>query len=350
LSHLLAAILHALSIAGAVWTWQQAWWPATILLWGAIAWMNHAALTRLHEAAHAMLSRRMWLNELQGFIIGTAALTPLSVYRYVHARHHAALGNPNDPEFWPYNLPDSPRWLRLLYAWSELIAGWPLTPALYSFRTAISWKRVPRRQHSRLIAEWIILIGVWSGLLWLVNRQGWWEPFIVAFVVPAWLAGTMQTIRKFTEHLGMFGCGIIAMTRTVVYRAPLGRAASASQLHVEHHATHHRYARIPYYALPEATELVYADAPEGRVFPSHFRAILDMLPWLLDPRLGPQWLATNEAPNATGEPSGLRGALDTRQKEQKPRCRRDFLKRGGRDSNPQPPDRQSQNGGFTIAA
>ncbi|MFM2159360.1 MAG: hypothetical protein RLZZ124_1834, partial [Cyanobacteriota bacterium] len=50
------------------------------------------ALTRLHESAHGMLSRSRALNEAQGILIGTLALTPLSVYRFVHARHHACLG------------------------------------------------------------------------------------------------------------------------------------------------------------------------------------------------------------------------------------------------------------------
>jgi fatty acid desaturase len=288
--HALAGVVHAALMAGALASWWAGWWPLTAAAWCAIAWMDHAALTRLHEAAHGMLFRWRWLNELQGVAIGTASLTPLSVYRYVHARHHAHLGRERDPEFWPYNLPWTPRWMRVFYAWSELAVGWLLTPVLYSIRTAASWKSVPRLQRKRLIAEWVLLIGAWGGLLVLIDAKGWWEAFLVAHLIPAWLAGTMQTIRKFTEHLGMFGEGIIAMTRTVAYRGPIGRAASASQLHVEHHATHHRYARIPYYVLPKATDVVYADALNGRLFSNHMRAFLDMVPHLFNPRVGPQWL------------------------------------------------------------
>ncbi len=287
--HRAAAVLHIALMAGAVASWRAGWWPLTAVTWGGVTWMNHAALTRLHEAAHGMLARRAWLNELQGIVIGTASLTPLSVYRHMHARHHAHLGSERDPEFWPYNLPRSPRWVRLLYAWAELTVGWVLTPALYSVRTAASWKGVPQTQRARLAAEWLLLIAFWVSALWLIITRGWWEAFVVAHLVPAVLAGSMQTIRKFTEHLGMFGEGIFAMTRTVVYRGAIGRAASASQLHVEHHSTHHRYARVPYYALPQATELVYAGAPACRSFPNHWRAILDMAPHLINPRLGPQW-------------------------------------------------------------
>lgn len=289
LGHLMAAVAHAALMAGALASWWAGWWPLCMASWCALAWLDHAALTRLHEAAHGMLSRWRWLNELQGVVIGTASLTPLSVYRYVHARHHAHLGRERDPEFWPYNIPGTPRWVRIVYAWSELSVGWLLTPVLYSLRTASSWKSVPRLQRRRLVAEWVILIGVWGSLLALIDNKGWWEAFLVVHLAPAWLAGTMQTIRKFTEHLGMFGEGIIGLTRTVSYRGTVGRAASASQLHVEHHATHHRYARIPYYALPEATEVVYADATGGRLFRNHFLAFLDMAPHLLNPKVGPQW-------------------------------------------------------------
>ena len=72
-----------------------------------------------------------------------------------------------------------------------------------------------------------------------------------------WIAGSLQTVRKFTEHLGRFEDTILGMTRTVIYRGAIGAAASKSQLHVEHHGTHHRWAAIPYYNLPQATEIVY---------------------------------------------------------------------------------------------
>jgi fatty acid desaturase len=262
-----------------------------LVLWCAIAWMDHAALTRLHEAAHGMLARRRWVNEAQGILIGTLALTPLSVYRFMHARHHACLGREGDPEFWTYNLPSAPRALRVAYAWAELVFGWALTPALYSYRTMKSWRALQRSQRKRLVCEWSALVAFWCVILAIVQINGWWEWFIVMHLAPAWLAGSMQTVRKFTEHLGMFGDTIVSMTRTVVYRGPFGRAASASQLHVDHHATHHRHARIPYYALPEATQLVYAHQCNGRVFPNHARAVLDMLTNLSDPRVGPQWRA-----------------------------------------------------------
>lgn len=282
-------MVHALLIAGCIAAWNIGWWPVSVLLWFAIAWVDHAALSRLHEAAHRMLVRSRLGNEVLGIMIGSFALTPLSVYRYVHTQHHTHLGREKDPEFWPYNLPGSPKWLRLLYAWLELTVGWIFTPMLYSLRTARAWPSLPRGLRQRLLMEWCVLAGFWAAILLIVGITKTWTWLLVGHLAPTWIAGTMQTIRKFTEHLGRFGDNILDMTRAVIYRGRFGRAASLSQLHVEHHGTHHRWPGIPWHKLPEATSMVYEEQVPGRVFPSHLAAIRDMLPHLADPRVGPQW-------------------------------------------------------------
>ena len=161
--HMAAGTLHLALVAASILAFRTQWYSAMLVLWCAIAWMDHAALTRLHEAAHAMLARNRAINEILGIAIGTASLTPLAVYRYVHHQHHAYLGREPDPEFWPYNLPGSPRWVRLAYAWAELFGGWLLTPVLYSLRTAAAWRSIKPHQRQRLVLEWAILVVVWAG-------------------------------------------------------------------------------------------------------------------------------------------------------------------------------------------
>ena len=287
--HLFAGVLHLAIIAACLVAWFAGWWPLCVLLWLAIAWMDHAALSRLHEAAHHMLTRSAVVNELLGVIIGTCALTPLSVYRYVHTQHHAHLGREKDPEFWPYNLPSSPRWLRLGYAWLELLSGWLFTPILYSLRTARAWPTLAIVRRRRLLLEWILLAVFWSGCLIMIHLTRTWDWFVVGHLAPTWIAGSAQTIRKFTEHLGRFGETVYDMTRTVVYTRWVGSTASRSQLHVEHHGTHHRWPKIPYHKLPHATSIAYEGCEQGRIYESHWAAVRDMLPHLLDPRVGPQW-------------------------------------------------------------
>jgi len=291
LSHVISATSRFVLMGCAVWAWSLGLWWVVVPIWVVVGWMDHAALTRMHEAAHGTLVRSKWLNETTGIVIGTLALTPLSVYRFVHHQHHAYVGQVRDPEFWPYSDPSMSRAFRVFHAWIEIVFGWILTPVLYSYRTARSWSEIPGHQRRRLILEWIILVGFWGGVAIVMQRYGWWPQFVVAHLVPAWIAGTLQTTRKFTEHMGMFGEGILGITRTVAHERLFGRALSRTQLHVDHHGTHHRWARIPYYALPEATEIVYADAPEGRLFANYAEALRDMIPHLRNPRVGPQWKA-----------------------------------------------------------
>jgi fatty acid desaturase len=79
------------------------------------------------------------------------------------------------------------------------------------------------------------------------------------------------------------------MTRTVVYRGWLGRLLSRTQLFVDHHGTHHRWPRIPWFDLPRATALARLHGAEP--FATHAAALRDALPHLADPRVGPQWIA-----------------------------------------------------------
>lgn len=169
------------------------------------------------------------------------------------------------------------RWLRVYHR--ALFSSYA---ALVADRAAITT--------TRITLEWMLIITVWTLAITIAHEQGWWPEFLVGFLIPAWLTGMFQTLRKFTEHLGMHGDTIMSMTRTVSYKGVIGKAASLSQMHVDHHGTHHRHARIPYYDLPDATPRVYSDGNEMYLFPTHFAAMRDMLPHLLDPKLGPQWV------------------------------------------------------------
>lgn len=48
--------------------------------------------------------------------------------------------------------------LRVAYAWAELVFGWALTPALYSYRTMKSW---------------CALVAFWRVILAIVQINGW---------------------------------------------------------------------------------------------------------------------------------------------------------------------------------
>jgi fatty acid desaturase len=108
--------------------------------------------------------------------------------------------------------------------------------------------------------------------------------------VPALIAGSLQSVRKFTEHLGLMGDTILTNTRTVVDRRLYGEMMSRSMLRIDYHGTHHRFAKVPYYHLPDATPYVYDGRTECvPIFPSYWSAMLDMARSLGNPRVGAQW-------------------------------------------------------------
>ncbi|HEX4148676.1 MAG TPA: fatty acid desaturase, partial [Pirellulales bacterium] len=292
----LVSAAYLVSILAAAATWSAGLWPLTLVIWVAAGCLGHAKLIAFHESAHGTLSRRRWLNELQGIGVGTIILVPLSAYRWVHAQHHAQLGTQHDLELWPFVDPRAPRWLRLAATAAELLLGFFYTPLVF-LRGVLRATGLPIAQQARIVAEYSFCAAVWGGLLWVIARQQAWTLLAVGYLVPASLAAAAQTLRKFTEHMGLLDEGVLSTTRTVVDQRPLGQALSRSLLHIDHHGTHHRYAKIPYYNLPAATPLVYASAAERSViFSSYLQALLDMLPTLANPRIGRQWLAHDGAP------------------------------------------------------
>ena len=114
------------------------------------------------------------------------------------------------------------------------------------------------------------------------------------------VAGWFQSLNKYVEHMGMMGVGVVGSTRSVVPEDEIGKSLAEAWQNVAYHGTHHLYAKIPYYKLPDASEHVLAEhAPEGTLFTSYFSAFLAMAPTLVNPRIGTQWLQTNQSPKVT---------------------------------------------------
>jgi fatty acid desaturase len=293
--HPLATLLHVGCMAAAVLTWNAGLWPLTIVCWAICAHVGHSKLIAFHEASHGTLNPRWLVNEFQGIMLGTTILVPLSSYRLVHGRHHAYLGTESDLELWPFVNPKVPRWQRILAAVGELVFGFFYTPIVFLHGVLVA-KKIPKPQVRRLIWEYANCVVVWAVVLYVINRNGWWEPFFVGYGVQALIAGNLQSIRKFTEHVGLMGDSILTTTRTVVDKSHYGEAMSRSMLRIDYHGTHHRYAKVPYYHLPAATPYVYDGKVECvPIFPTYLSAMWDMARSLGNPRVGAQWLEPENA-------------------------------------------------------
>lgn len=293
-------ILAGLSI----WLYRlQLYWPI-LLVWAVQSHLGHMNLIAFHEASHYILHPQRLLNEANGILVGTFILTPLSSYRLVHNAHHLRLGEERDLELWPYVNTAVPRWQRLLSAAGELLLGFFYTPVVF-LHGVLNAGRLPASLRRRLWGEYALCLILWTGLIGGATYFGLVPELLIAYVIPSIISGNLQSLRKFTEHMGMLGDDVPSLTRTVVPNGPIGRFLSWTMMHIDYHGTHHRFAKIPQYNLPKATTLVYEDALHSQrsIYPTYLSAMWAMFRTLADPRVGAQWRGMDHRARVDSESS-----------------------------------------------
>lgn len=278
----------------ALFAWDAGWWPITVACWIVQGHFGHSVLLAFHEASHYTLHPSRRLNEMLGIGIGTLILTPLSSYRWVHNQHHLHLGTAHDTEMWPFVVPGTPRWKRVVSAAGELLLGFFYTPIV--FLRGVLVANLPRHTARRLFAEYALSAGFWTVTLVAIAYFGVWPYFLLGYLVPSMISGNLQSLRKFTEHMGLLGHDVPSTTRTVIDESLPGRVLSATMLHIDYHGPHHEYSKIPHFNLPEATPVVYEqelkEPAAANVFRSYPAAVWDMVRTLGDPKVGAQWITT----------------------------------------------------------
>jgi fatty acid desaturase len=289
---LLEGLALGLLLAGQPW--------ALIPVLVVVAHVMHSHLIAFHEAAHRNLSPNRWVNDAAGTLIAVFSLMSLSLFRAIHQTHHAYLTSERDAEMWPFVHPRVPRRLRQLAAAAELALGLAYTPLLFLRAFLVQPSPVAQPALRRRIwAELGLTALVWTGLVTAVvawQVQGY---FLILFVVPGMLVGSMQSLRKYIEHMGLMGTTVLDSTRSVVPQGPMGRLVAITLFNEPFHGVHHQYARLPQEVVPEFTALLEPQRPGDRPpFPSYWAAFKDMAGSLRDPRMGAQWLKANVAESA----------------------------------------------------
>jgi fatty acid desaturase len=268
------------------------WWLAAILI-VVVAHIMHSHLIAFHEAAHGSLCPQRHVNDAIGMFIGVPSLMIFSLYRAVHHSHHAYIGSERDEEMWPFAIPGMPRWFRRLMAAAELIFGLFYTPFLFLrafLRHGTPVTHAPTRR--RVWIEIAALSFIWTAIVAAAAWWHGWQYLIVLWLIPALLAGSMQSVRKYIEHVGLLGASVLDSTRTIIPENLPAKLLSFSLFHEPYHGVHHKYARLPHAALPEFTSVLEAPAgeEEGPLYPNYRSAFYDMVRSLRDPKVGAQWL------------------------------------------------------------
>jgi fatty acid desaturase len=137
------------------------------------------------------------LNEGIGIFIGASSYMSLSLFRVVHHSHHSYPITERDEELWPFVHPTIPRWRRIFTAACELFLGLFFTPFL--FLRAFLRRNSSIQNHAVRRRIWIELAitATWSGvILAVVAWWSLWYYYVMLYLIPAVLAGFMQSLRK----------------------------------------------------------------------------------------------------------------------------------------------------------
>ncbi len=267
-----------------------------------VSHLMHGQLVGFHEASHGMLRKSRRLNEIDGVLIGIFSLLSFSLYRAAHQTHHAHLGTARDEEFWPFVDPKTPRWARVLAAFAELNLGMLFTPLVFMrtfLRTGSPIRS--RKVRRRIWTELALTAVVWIAMLSAVTWFGVWKYFLWVYLVPAVLAGNLQSWRKYIEHVGLTGSTVRSATRSIVAEGPVGRLVALTLLHEPYHGVHHQRAGVGHAELPRfASDLLPETPEEHPPFPSYRHALLHLLGSLENPRVGAQWRADTQPDRREG--------------------------------------------------
>lgn len=294
--------LAAFAVADAALLWTMLagpWWLAVPLV-VLVAHIMHSHLIAFHETAHGTLCPKRHWNDAIGMFIGTLSLMSFSLYRAVHHSHHAYIATERDEEMWPFNVPGTPRWFRQAMAAAELFLGLFYTPLLFlrAFlrKGTIVTDRATRR---RVWLELGMLVLTWSAIIGAAAWWNAWNYLIVLYLIPSLLAGAMQSVRKYIEHVGLLGSTVLDSTRTIIPDNLAARLLSYTLFHEPYHGVHHVYPRLPHAELPEFASVLEAPTGEvGPLYPNYRSAFYDVVRSLRDPKVGAQWLSGKEKSGA----------------------------------------------------
>lgn len=251
----------------------------------------HGALIGFHEASHGLLRKNRLLNEIDGHLIGFFSFMSFTLYRAAHQTHHMYLATERDEEMWPFTNVRAPRWGRRLAAFLELNFGLFFSPFLFwrMFFRKNSVIRSPRVRR-KIWIEMIFLLASWGLVLAAVAWFQVWAYFFWLYFLPAFIAGNLQSWRKYVEHVGLHGHTAKSATRSIIADTWTGRLISLTLLHEPFHAVHHLRSGLPHHELPlHAESLAPSEEGELTPFPNYRSAIGHLLGQLSDPRVGSHW-------------------------------------------------------------
>jgi len=243
-----------------------------------------------HETVHQTLCHSRFVSAWVGRFIGTLIFVPYTCYRESHIRHHAYLNKPYDWELWPYASPQCSLRFRRLFAWFDLmfssIAGSIVYGRIFFHKDSPLKSPAIRRMIRR---EYVAIVLVWGTTFGLIQYYGVWAEFVRIWLTPMMIAAVLQSVRKFTEHLGMSSFDPLLGTRTVLGTNWITRFCTFANFDIFIHGPHHRHPRVAHNLLGRKMGEYMEANPETRypVYSSYWQAAWSMVPsFIFNPGCG----------------------------------------------------------------
>lgn len=223
-------------------------WALTPIGLVAIGNRQRALGNLLHEGSHGNLSSNRLFNDfLAHLLLAPPLLNNLSVYRELHARHHAWLGDAQrDPDLLPPLAHEGDRWVQV---YARYLVKFSLFRG--SLMGHLIASQCGHRQKLCIAAWWmatmsaVIAANTHLGAIFLAL---WFGARITVF-------HAITTFREMTDHYGLKPGGIFSFTREIPDHGML--SVLIHPHHNGYHLAHHLFPAVPYHQLPELhTQLI----------------------------------------------------------------------------------------------
>lgn len=215
---------------------------ATAVAWLLIAGRQVALFNLVHAAAHNTLFTRVRFSDIADWFVSLPQFETISSYRPGHLEHHAEITTA-DPARHEYLHDD----LRLDYhgalgrTWVVFIRaflGFPTVVALYGMADEVRCDQAYRRK----------ILSFWIPVIVIVSVAGVWREVLLYWLIPfLWLTPVFHMWAEISDH---FQAPNDLRNQHGLFYALFIKG------HELHHGTHHKYPRIPFYRLREATRLL----------------------------------------------------------------------------------------------
>lgn len=220
---------------------------AWVLIGAALNALGHF----MHDGLHNSLTRSRWQNRLIGTVCSLPVFNSIVNFSVTHYPHHTFLNQKKDL-YCLHKQIAHPKWLTAAIFMWNLVGTFFFT--LWS--TCLAWLLAKNKEKKlACMVDSLLYISVFILTFYLLYSYHLIEQAVIVWIIPWIFSQFISNIRAAVEHyilpwqLADYPLGV---TRTITSNKVVGFFLNNQNYHVEHHL----FARLPWYHLPTAHQLL----------------------------------------------------------------------------------------------